>query len=209
VTENKKLHDIEGYYSDKVRRHGATAKGVDWNSEQGQELRFHHLISIIPANVAGSVLDFGSGYGALLPYLKKTRPGMSYLGVDLSEEMLKEARRVHAADRAEWVTEVPDGKKVDFSICSGTFNVKLDRPASEWWSYITSTLDFLWERTEKGMAFNLLTSFFDPGFDRPHLFYSDPAELMSFCMKRYSKRIALFHQYPLYEFTVHLHKEKP
>ena len=37
------LSAVRDYYSDKVRQHGATARGVDWNSEETQELRFSQL----------------------------------------------------------------------------------------------------------------------------------------------------------------------
>ena len=38
---------IDTYYSNKIREYGATPKGVDWNGEDGQLIRFHQLSKII------------------------------------------------------------------------------------------------------------------------------------------------------------------
>ena len=39
--------DVDSYYNDKVKTYGATPKGVDWNGEQSQLLRFKQLSKII------------------------------------------------------------------------------------------------------------------------------------------------------------------
>ena len=84
--------DVEQYYSDKVRTHGATPAGVDWNSEESQFLRFEQLLKIIPSFEAPcSLLDYGCGYGSLYPFIKKHTNQCSYTGFDLSQAMLDSA----------------------------------------------------------------------------------------------------------------------
>ena len=65
----KRLYkDIDNYYSEKLKIHGTTPKGVDWNNEESQFIRFEQLSKII--NSDGSVLnDIGCGYGKYLEYL--------------------------------------------------------------------------------------------------------------------------------------------
>ena len=41
------LNEIAGYYSAKLLQHGETARGVDWNGEDSQVLRFQQLDKII------------------------------------------------------------------------------------------------------------------------------------------------------------------
>jgi hypothetical protein len=37
---------------------------------------------------------------------------------------------------------------------------------------------------------------------RDDLFYADPLALFEHCRTRFSRRVALLHDYPLYEFTL-------
>src|SRR4051794_32797123 len=90
------LHEVAAYYADKLARHGATPRGVDWNGQSGQILRFEQLCKVIDVPRACSVNDVGCGYGALLDFLRGHRLPGSYLGVDLSEEMIRAARERHA-----------------------------------------------------------------------------------------------------------------
>ena len=41
------LRQTEAYYTARVREHGATARGVDWNSPESQALRFQQLLRIV------------------------------------------------------------------------------------------------------------------------------------------------------------------
>ena len=41
------LHEVAAYYSSKLAEHGGTARGVDWNGEDSQTLRFEQLCKII------------------------------------------------------------------------------------------------------------------------------------------------------------------
>jgi hypothetical protein len=58
-----------------------------------------------------------------------------------------------------------------------------------------------------GFAFNALTKYSDAEFMRPDLYYADPLFLFDHCKCRYSKFVALLHDYPLYEFTILVRKE--
>ena len=61
---------VAEYYSEKVRQHGETASGVDWNSTESQKTRFDQLLRIVPSEAADySILDYGCGYGALVDVL--------------------------------------------------------------------------------------------------------------------------------------------
>ena len=42
---------------------------------------------------------------------------------------------------------------------------------------------------------------------KDYLFYADPGELFDHCKRRYSRWVALLHDYGLYEFTILVRKE--
>lgn len=42
------LTEIEKHYSESIKKYGTVSKGVGWNNEEGQILRFQKLLSICP-----------------------------------------------------------------------------------------------------------------------------------------------------------------
>jgi hypothetical protein len=54
----------------------------------------------------------------------------------------------------------------------------------------------------RGVAFNMLTAYSDPGHMRADLYYADASFYFDYCMRRFPRRVALLHDYDLYEFTI-------
>ncbi|MBA3828696.1 MAG: class I SAM-dependent methyltransferase [Taibaiella sp.] len=201
--EDKILDSVNKYYSDKIKEHGISPKGVDWNSVESQELRFKELSSFINFGNQFSILDFGCGYGALLPYINGLTGNFSYTGFDISEEMIREARANNTQNKnAAWTTQLSDIEQFDYSVASGIFNVRLEVGDNEWKKYIENTLVRINKHSTKGFSFNMLTSYSDKEYMRDYLYYADPAYFFDFCKRNFSKYIALMHDYPLYEFTI-------
>ena len=64
------MNQIRSYFAGKLEQHGATPRGVDWNSTVAQEIRFSQLAKVIyPAGKPFSLLDYGSGFGSYYDYL--------------------------------------------------------------------------------------------------------------------------------------------
>ena len=72
----------------------------------------------------------------------------------------------------------------------------------QWFEDTERYMDF--EPTQ--FAFNLLTAYSSPGLQRPDLYYADACFFFDHCMKRYSRHVALLHDYGLFEFTVLVRK---
>ena len=201
------LTEINRYYTSKLQQFGATPRGVDWNSEASQILRFDQLVKLFAGEDDISVTDYGCGYGALASYLLGKGLKFTYCGYDISKSM------IHAATanfgRLPSCTFSSDESQLsaaDFTLASGIFNVKLHFDDSTWGSYITGTLDKLHSISRKGFAFNALSMYSDPERMRPDLHYADPLQLFDHCKRNYSRFVALLHDYPLYEFTVLVRK---
>lgn len=195
---------IAGYFAGTLAAHGPTARGVDWNGEASQTLRFAQLCKIIPADARGfSLNDLGCGYGALLDFLTDKFAVTAYCGVDVCDDMVAAARSRHAArTQARFITaSVPD-VVADYGIASGIFNLRLDTPDATWFEHVLATLDALYATSRAGFAFNCLTTYSDPEKMRADLYYADPCRLFDVCKRRYSSQVALLHDYGLYEFTV-------
>jgi SAM-dependent methyltransferase len=196
------------YFEDRLSAHGASARGVDWNSETAQELRFAQLAKVVNTELPFSLLDYGCGYGALGSYLLRTgRPMQQYVGYDVLESMVEKARQVFL-DQASWTftSHFDDLQPVDFAVASGIFNLKLDIPFDQWTSYVVAELEKINRLANKGFSFNLLTKYSDAEYMRPHLYYADPCFFFDTCKTHFSRNVALLHDYEVYDFTIIVRK---
>lgn len=202
------LVGVVSYYSKKLAEHGETARGVDWNGEGSQTLRFAQLCKVIDGPCAFSLNDLGCGYGALYEYLTAAYSSFEYRGIDVSQDMIRAARmRYRGAPNAHFSVSAAPRVVADYGIASGIFNVRLEESNRDWQCYVRETLDLLDRTSAKGFAFNCLTSYSDPELMRGDLHYADACELFDFCKTRYSPNVALLHDYGLYEFTVLVRKQ--
>jgi SAM-dependent methyltransferase len=197
---------VARYYSDRLREHGTTARGVDWSSEESQVLRFVQVARLLPVDEAYSVVDYGCGYGAVLEFLEGRGDRFDYQGYDISKAMVDQARRDHGSAQRRFTTAEDDLEPADFAIASGIFNVKLDTTVDDWSDYVTDTLRRIDRLGNRGFAFNMLTSYSDADRMRPDLFYGDPCRYFDHCKRTFSKQVALLHDYGLYEFTILVRK---
>lgn len=202
------LNEVATYYAEKLAEHGDTPRGVDWNGEQSQTIRFEQLCKVIDSEKpATSLNDLGCGYGALLDYLRVKHPACKYLGIDVSHEMISAAVQRHAAaTNARFIISAEPDLPAEYGIASGIFNVRLGRTDVEWFDYLQSTLDVLDRTSSLGFSFNCLTSYSDENKKRDYLYYADPCRLFDLCKRRYSRHVALLHDYGLYEFTILVRK---
>lgn len=199
------LKAVDDYYTGKVLQHGATPQGVDWNGEESQHLRFKTLLQIVSEPTKPfSILDYGCGYGSMYAYMKPRFDAFAFTGFDISNAMIDEAKKQHG-ENAAWIT-TSDNAAYDYIVASGIFNVRLKNNDADWLSYIKTELDWLNAHATKGFAFNMLTSYSDADKMRDYLYYADPAVVFDHCKRKYSKFVALLHDYPLYEFTILVRK---
>lgn len=205
---------VAAYYSKRLEDFGATARGVDWNDIDSQNLRFLQLCKLIRdvdvSESAVSVSDYGCGYGAFLSYLRQefsTDKISSFLGIDISEDMVSAAQDVWKDDRlARFMTGHLQDQKTDFAFASGIFNVCLQSDRDKWLDYMLQTIRDMDAASTQGFAFNCLTSYSDEDKKSDKLYYADPCFIFDFCKTNFSRNVSLLHDYNLYEFTILVRK---
>jgi hypothetical protein len=62
------------------------------------------------------------------------------------------------------------------------------------------------EISTRGFSFNVLTSYSDEDKKRDYLYYADPLFLFDYCKRHFSRKVALLHDYPIYEFSILVRK---
>jgi SAM-dependent methyltransferase len=203
VTEHSIREQVKDYYERKLRMHGPTPAGVDWNSVQSQELRFAQFERLWRHEPEASVLDYGCGYGALASFLRAQGHRGEYVGFDLSEEMIGVARReAEAVPACRFTACRSEVTPCDYVVASGVFNVKQDVTDEGWRSFVDATVADLASLASRGFAFNALTEYSDADRRRADLYYANPLYWFDHCKRTYGQAVALLHDYPLWEFTI-------
>jgi SAM-dependent methyltransferase len=206
--KNDLFTDISKYFTNTLAEHGETPRGVDWNGAESQTTRFRQLCRIIETNDPFSINDLGCGYGALYNFLTLTYKGFLYTGIDIAEDMIRSAKRLHSEKpNARFIVGSEPTDIADYSVASGIFNIHFDRSAEQWLSHIEANLDLLNQRSRRGFSFNCLTTYSDTDKMRDYLYYADPCRIFDLCKKRFSRNVALLHDYDLFEFTILVRKQ--
>ena len=200
ITET--LNKIGDLYTKSLKDHGITAKGVGWTNEDRHQLRFDQLFYVCQNDkVPFSVNDLGCGYGALYNYLVDNKKELShYYGYDISSEMLAQAKSIIPFKNAKFFQESILNTKADYTFSSGIFNVRFNETEEAWQEYVFKTIINMSEFSNKGFAFNLLSSYVD--WKEDNLYYADPCMFFDFCKKHISRKVSLLHDTDLYEWTI-------
>lgn len=199
--------DIANFFTQSFKKHGATARGLDWNSDERHRLSMMQCLGLFRGQESFSVLDLGSGYGPFYDLLIEVGFDPDYIGYDISAELISEGQKRHSENpKAQFVVGSHPTEAADFAVAGGIFNLRFDREDKAWLNYILTTLDNLHNITSKGFAFNCLTKYSDADKMRPDLYYADPGYLFDYCKKNYSRNVALLHDYEAYEFTIIVRK---
>jgi len=143
-------------------------------------------------------------------------PTFSYLGIDLSADMIRAAEQRHSGHpQARFMIATEPDRVADYGVASGIFRdclfrqflyLRLGRTDTGCHHHLGTTLDVLDRTSRRGFAFNCLTAYSDEEKKRDDLYYPDPCILFDLCKRRYSRQVALLHDYGLYDFTILVRK---
>jgi len=114
----------EKFYTSAMEIHGVSAKGVNWNSSDSQDLRFKIILELLPSNLDEfSLADAGCGFGDFYLYAKKeNRLPKEYIPIDSLQEMVrvtKERTKTEAILADICKDSLPSAS---YYICSGAMN---------------------------------------------------------------------------------------
>ena len=200
VVANPNLDFTERYYTAAFERHGATAKGVDWPTEESQKARFEALDHIWKEAPSLSICDFGSGYGVYASHLRLAGHTGTYHGIDLSNKMIKHAQEEfgHLIGVNFTVGDAPI--HADLVIASGIFNVMAPGSRDAWVIHVGEMLKMMCQKAEIGIGFNMLLEPRPPYRDRSDLFWMKPAEVSEQLLRlRFSVEVVV--DYGVHEIT--------
>ncbi|MGA7193894.1 MAG: class I SAM-dependent methyltransferase [Anaerolineales bacterium] len=201
------LEQVKSYFRKRIEEHGASPRGVDWNSDESQNTRFDQLLKIIEME-SFSILDYGCGYGALADYIEQKGFHADYFGFDILESAIEIARKTqNNKSHRTFFTEKDQLPICDYVVASGVFNVRGEQSFETWTNYVIDSLHRFNDLSRKGFASNFLTKYSDADKMRADLYYADPLYLFDYCKRNFSKNVALLHDYRIYDFTILVRKD--
>jgi ubiquinone/menaquinone biosynthesis C-methylase UbiE len=198
----ERQHTVERY-AERLQLHGAVVQVLGWRDQAQQELRFRVMADGLREIANASILDIGCGFGDLYHYLTGRAAGLRYVGCDISPDLLQVARERHPQVQFD-LRDVLDApypeNSFDYVFISGIFNYRIEDNEG----FLEQTLATAYRMCVRGVAANMMTDQVD--YRDKHLHYFNPERVLRFCRKL-SRRVALRHDYPLYEFTVFVYRD--
>ncbi len=183
------------FYQNALKKHGQTAKGLNWHDDYSQIRRFEILYELIENDLkrGDTIIDAGCGFGDFYHFIKPHH-AINYIGYEIVKENVMIATE-HTGQRIEQKDILKDPlESADFYIASGSMNI-----LSRFETYLF--IERCFAHSTKGFAFNLLY-----GKDESRSFnYFLPQEIRHFA-KKFECEIITRTGYLPHDFTVYLKK---
>ena len=211
---DKEYLKIVKHYENCFDQYGDSAKGVDWPTEKGANLRYQVMLDVIKfSNMKDhfstpSILDFGCGTSGLYEFIIKS--GLSdvkYSGLDLSEKYINKAKQKYPKNdyyRVDLLSEHSQLPSFDFVIANGVFTEKRELNFEDMWEYFQRMMLKIYPLARKGIAFNVMSKSVD--WERWDLFHVSTDLMVDFIVSNFNRNFIIRNDYGLYEYTIYLYK---
>lgn len=191
---------FKSLFQQSYQQYGYSPQALQWTSKQTMDNRFEALTRCLDFENK-SVLDVGCGFGDIIPFIEKKTKKFDYLGVDLVEEIVLEARKQYPNYKfivGDYFAD-PMKKKFDIVLTSGTLNGNL---GFETLSFRLKVIEVMWRHANEVCAFNMLGSHPQPRNDPGYLVhYADSLEILSFCLTL-TPKLVFIQDYDPEDFTI-------
>jgi ubiquinone/menaquinone biosynthesis C-methylase UbiE len=191
---------VADVYNQRFAQFGRDLRTVGWGSRADQRLRFDVLLRGLDPQ-GKTILDVGCGLGDLVPYLhERTGGDFRYVGIDIAGSLVADAQRKHGSDSCRFLhCDVFDAAlpQVDIVLLSGSLSFRCEGIVD----VAQRTLERMYELCREATSLNFLSKYVD--FELEKNQHYEPERVFAWARKA-APRVNLFHDYPLYEFTVQL-----
>jgi cyclopropane fatty-acyl-phospholipid synthase-like methyltransferase len=201
---------IYKHYENCFDKHGDSHLGVDWPNEDDVHKRFDVMLNIIKDNNKKvSILDFGCGCGHLLEYIQSNKNlNIEYSGLDISDKFYELCKKKFPDNNFYKIDILKEDiellPKFDYIILNGVFTEKRNLSDEEMFSFFSKILKKIFNKTNVGIAFNVMCPIVD--FKNDELFYLSYDKLGLFLKNNLSRNYIINNHYKLWEYTTFVYK---
>ena len=203
-------YKIVQHYEDCLDKYGDTHKGVDWPNQDDASTRYRVMLDVIRESQSTkvSLLDFGCGTSHLKDYIHANHlVHIDYSGLDISEKFINLSKdkypntNYYCMDILYGSIQLP---RFDYVVLNGVFTEKRELSHDEMWNYFKQVILKVFEATQKGIAFNVMSSHVD--WERDDLFHLPMDKLATFLTREVSRDFVIRNDYRLYEYTTYVYR---
>ena len=196
---------IAEHYDNCFKQHGDNNLGVDWPNYKDTLTR-HQVMCEIIKKENPTLLDFGCGLGHFNEWIINNNKQVQYSGLDINEGFYNtcKIKFPHLSFYNVDIFKENDLPNFDYITINGVFTEKQELTQTEMMEFFTSALIKLWDKTNKGIAFNVMSKHVD--WERDDLFHVSLDELGWFLKKNLSRNFIIRNDYGLYEYTTYVYK---
>ena len=195
------------HYDKCFKEYGDTHFGVDWPKLEDTFKRYDMMLGIIKDELPITLLDFGCGTASLNAYIKLLKiKYIKYSGLDINEPFCTTSK-LKFPNNDFYCLDILKNNDIpnfDYIVCNGPFTEKRDLSQQEMMEFFTSVIKKLWNKCNKGIAFNLMSKHVD--WEREDLFHVSMDELGWFLKNNLSRNFIIRNDYGLYEYTTYVYK---
>jgi SAM-dependent methyltransferase len=195
------------HYDKCFKEHGDTHLGVDWPKLEDTFKRYDVMLGLIKEETSISLLDFGCGTASLNQYIEFLKiKNIKYSGLDINDGFYNTSK-LKFPNNDFYCLDILKNESIpnfDYIVCNGPFTEKRDLSQEEMMDFFTSVIKKLWNKCDKGIAFNLMSKHVD--WERDDLFHVSMDELGWFLKNNLSRNFIIRNDYGLYEYTTYVYK---
>lgn len=210
--EQKKREIRQGqhkYYASLLEKYGISVDAVASGNAVYKQIRYEMLCKVFGNDRDFSLFDVGFGLGHMYDYIQESFPekNVKYSGAEVTPKFVDYCREKYPESKfyLRDIVEEPLDRSYDYFIFAGTFYHIIDCTSEEYSEYVRAAISNAFKAANKGVSFNLITSYVD--YELDGLYYANMHELLDYIVKNLSRFFTVHHNYPLYEYTVHVYTE--
>ncbi len=192
--------EINASYTSLFEEFGDSANSV-MIPKDNQELRFRSIANHISKEETLSYLDYGSGLGHQYSFFVQNGYNrIRYHGVEINSDFIEFSTAKYDGARFLSHKNFHQSKQTyDVTGAIGTFNL-LYRTDQDPWDFVRSEIEFLWEKTNKSMFINFMSTSVD--YVQPGAYHQDLGVLYNYVTQNLTRKISIDSSYLPYEFTL-------
>jgi hypothetical protein len=196
------------FYNTLFERYGDDARALGHADRVSQYERFEMMARLFAHERAPfSVHEIGCALGHFGEFLRERYPLARFSGSDIQEPFVERCRRKFPDGEFTLrdITAAPAEGRYDY-VVTCLFNCPGETPHREWQGFVYSMLSAMYTLADRGIATTCLTTYYDPGRNRPDLHYQDEKALMDFAAAHLSRHFVLDMEGPLYEYGLRVYR---
>lgn len=189
-------------YNKRLNKFGPTIEALASGNEERHKMRFD-VSTKVGITEGDTVLDLGCGFGDYYEYLKEIGLEVDYAGYDINPNLISEAKKRFPGvifETKDIINE--EFPEFDYIISSSCFNLPLQNESN--YEFVEQLFERCYKNSRKGVAIDFNSTYVD--FFSKEGFHYEPERLFALA-KKFTKRVTLRHDYPLFEFCIYMYKD--